>query len=452
MSKSKINTKLLSGFVELLPDEQIVFDKVFDIVRSTYLRSGYFSIDTPVMEKSDVLLAKAGGETEKQIYRFSKGDNDLSLRFDLTVPFSRYVSEHYNDLLFPFKKFQIGKVYRGERAQKGRYREFYQADIDIVSKDSLSNMCSVDVISTIVKTLLSLSKQFNLGSFTFKISDRRILDAVFDILGLTKDIKDKLILLIDKRHKISSDDFEKELSSLLNNDSLIILKKLFDIKFIPGLGVSVKSDLKDFEVILKNENILLLFKELENILTLLSSSFPDVNFELDFSVVRGLDYYTGIVFETFFEEYLSVGSVASGGRYDNLCCYYSDNNILGVGGSIGLSRLFIPLIEAGIINKNMVVNSNYRVLIIPYDESCFSASYSLNNIILSNTDIISSVLYKEYKIKKSMEYANKLGVNFVIILGEEEVKNSLYTLKNMLTGEQVKYSAEDLVRFFNSKK
>ena len=436
MSKNKINTKVLSGFVELLPKQQFLFDSIKSIVSSSYSRAGYVSIDTPVIEKSEVLFAKAGGDTEKQVYRFTKGDTDLSLRFDLTVPFARYVSEHYNDLVFPFKRYHIAKVYRGERAQKGRYREFYQADIDVVSENELSIYYDIDVISTLAETIGVLSQKFDLGSFKMKISNRKIWDGFFEYFEISSDKKAEIMNIIDKKSKLSPDVFDSELSSRVADTKVErLIKELFEIEFLPNIGISIPEKYHaDFSFIKDCEKMKQGIRELETVVKSLTSIFGNEVFAIDLSIVRGLDYYTGTVFETFLEKYPEFGSISSGGRYENLCDNYTDRKICGMGGSIGLSRLFIPLIEDGRISVD-AIDTRAEVLFLPQNENCYETALAISHN-LRNENILSSVIFENKKFKKLMEYANKIGAKFVIIIGDDEVAKNVLTLKNMVTGEQ----------------
>ena len=449
MSKKEINTKVLSGFVELLPEQQIAFDNIKNIVEKSYKSAGYVAIDTPVIEKSEVLFAKAGGETEKQVYRFTKGDNDLSLRFDLTVPFARYVSEHYNDLVFPFKRYHIAKVYRGERAQKGRYREFYQADIDVVAENDLSIMYDVDVISTLAKTIENLSSLCSLGSFKMKISNRKIWDGFFEQFGISGEQKASVMNIIDKKAKIPAEVFDAELAERVKNpDVEKLIKELFELDFIPNVGVSIPEKYHaDFVFIKDNEKMKSGIRELETVMKSLETVSTD-RFIIDLSIVRGLDYYTGTVFETFFENYPEFGSVSSGGRYENLCDNYTDKKICGVGGSIGLSRLFVPLIES---EKISGVSCNLvDVLIIPQGENCYAKAFEVKGELISESYSV-SVIYENKKFKKLMEYANKVGAKFVIIIGEDEVANNTVSIKNMLTGEQQTLPVFDVKKIIKEK-
>lgn len=444
MAKNKINTSVLSGFVELLPQSQFVFDTIKSTIENTYKKAGFVAIDTPTIEKSEVLFAKAGGETEKQVYRFTKGENDLSLRFDLTVPFARYVSEHYADLVFPFKRYQIGKVYRGERAQKGRYREFFQADIDIVAENNLSIMYDVEIISTIIKTISKLTSDFNLGNFKVRVSNRKIWDGFFSQFGIEDSKKVSAVAIIDKRYKFKTeDDFKAELKSVINDEKIYNLAiALLKIEYLPNIGISIpENHHSDFAFIKDNELMKQGITELETVM-----KFLPHNAVVDLSIVRGLDYYTGTVYETFLTDYPEFGSISSGGRYEHLCDFYTDKVICGVGGSIGLSRLFVPLIEDGkiTIDKSMI-----DVVILPQNENCYKMATEIQDELNAKTNAKVSTIFENKKFKKLMEYANKINAKFAIIIGEDEVANNTASLKNMITGEQQNISSTTLIDVLN---
>lgn len=444
MVKNKINTSVLSGFVELLPQSQFVFDTIKSTIENTYKKAGFVAIDTPTIEKSEVLFAKAGGETEKQVYRFTKGENDLSLRFDLTVPFARYVSEHYSDLVFPFKRYQIGKVYRGERAQKGRYREFFQADIDIVAENNLSIMYDVEIISTIIKTISKLTSDFNLGNFKVRVSNRKIWDGFFSQFGIEDSKKVSAVAIIDKRYKFKTeDDFKAELKSVINDEKIYNLAiALLKIEYLPNIGISIpENHHSDFAFIKDNELMKQGITELETVM-----KFLPHNAVVDLSIVRGLDYYTGTVYETFLTDYPEFGSISSGGRYEHLCDFYTDKVICGVGGSIGLSRLFVPLIEDG---KITIDKSMMDVVILPQNENCYKMATEIQNELNAKTNAKVSTLFENKKFKKLMEYANKINAKFAIIIGEDEVANNTVSLKNMITGEQQNISSTTLIDVLN---
>ena len=427
----KIEPKTLSGFMELMPSEQLVFDNIKNTIIDTYRSYGFYPLDTPVIEYSSVLLAKAGGETEKQIYRFEKGDNDLSLRFDLTVPLAKYVAKRYNELTFPFKRYQTGKVFRGERPQKGRFREFYQCDIDIIGDEVLSLKYDSEIISIINDIFTKL----NLGKFVVRINNRKVLSGFFESLGLSDKITD-ILRIVDKIDKIGKNEVKEILKDYDINDSDI--NKIIEFITLDG---SVKEKLN----VLKGYNCNELFNtgvsELESVVEDLDSRGvnPD-NYMIDLSIARGLDYYTGTVYETILTEYPGIGSVCSGGRYENLAEYYTDKKLPGVGVSIGLTRLFYQLVEAGIVKVDN--SSSSDVIILPMSDN-YKYIYEVNNILRSN-NIKTDICYIDKGFKQKMKYANKMGNKYVIIIGDDEVSNNNVVLKNMLTGDQKVISIDNL--------
>lgn len=432
MSKDIVKPSILPGFMELIPEEQILFNKMLDIIRKNYEKFGFLPIDTPVIEKSEVLLAKGGGETEKQIYRFEKGSTDMSLRFDLTVPLARYVAQHYSDINFPFRRYHIGKVYRGERNQKGRFREFYQCDIDIIGNNSLDIKNDAEIPSIIYSTF----KELGFDSFTIKINNRKILKGFFNSLN----IEDTTLVLraIDKLDKIGVDGVEKELEKLeLNSTTINSIKEFIQID---GSNVEIIAKLKELNI--DNE----IFKEgIEELSTVVDYiklfGVSEDNYKIDLTIARGLDYYTGTIYETFLDDYKSIGSVCSGGRYDDLATYYTKQKLPGVGISIGLTRLFYQLREANIIN--MEKTSLTDVLVIPMKGFEAEGVKVVND--LRNEGIYAGVYLDSGKIGKKFNYADKLNIPYVIVVGEEEVKNKAYQLKNMKTGEQGSFTIEEII-------
>lgn len=421
---NRVEPRILPGFMELMPSDQILFNKIVDTIRETYESFGFLPLDTPVLEHSDVLLAKAGGETEKQIYRFKKGDNDISLRFDLTVPLARFVSMKYNDLVFPFKRYQIGKVYRGERPQKGRFREFYQCDIDILGEE-LSLINDAEILNIIY----TLFKKLDFGKFTIKINNRKILNGFFKSLGL--DDPADAIRIIDKLDKIGISSVKEELSKLSLNDEQISLI----IKFISILGSDdeVFSLLKELNIddVLFNEGI----EELKYVVDYLEKfGFDKSYYKIDLTIARGLDYYTGTIYETCLDEYSSIGSICSGGRYKGLTMHYIDKEFDGIGISIGLTRLFSVLLDLGIISSSTKTLTD--VLVVPFSESNISYASEIAFYLRSN-NIKCEVYYEDKPFKKKLNYANRLGIPYVCIVGDDEEKEGKATIKNMNSGEQV---------------
>lgn len=430
---NKVAPRTLPGFMELSPNDQVKFNQMKETIQRSYERFGFLPLDTPVIELSEVLLAKAGGETEKQIYRFTKGDTDLSLRFDLTVPLAKYVAEYYNDLVFPFKRYQIGKVYRGEKAQKGRYREFYQCDIDIIGDGELSIINDAQIPSIIYNTFTELG----FDNFTICFNNRKILNGLFASLGLSDNATD-ILRIIDKIEKVGEDAVKSELGELGIDSEAI--ETIIDFVSIAGTVDEKLAALKNFNA--QDELFKEGVQELSDVVKYIRSlGVPEKYFAIDLKIARGLDYYTGTVYETFLNDYRNIGSVCSGGRYDNLAEYYTDKKLPGVGISIGLTRLFYQLSQANAIKADREAISD--VLIIPMDseiDDCLKIASALRTAGI-NTDIY----FDKAKMKKKMKYADKWCIPYVIIIGEEETKTGLYTLKNMKTGEQFKVSLEDAV-------
>ena len=432
MSK-KVEPRTLPGFMELLPSEQIQFNAMIDKIRSAYERFGFLPVDTPIIEMADVLLAKAGGETEKQIYRFNKGDNDLALRFDLTVPLAKYVCEYQNDITFPFKRYQIGKVYRGERPQKGRYREFYQCDIDIIGDGELSIINDAEMPSLIYMTI----KELGFDNFTIRINNRKILNGLFAELELENESVD-IMRIIDKLEKIGEENVVKCLEDLKIEKSKI--EKIMTFLKIDGTTDKKLEALQNLNF--SNELFMQGLDELTQVIKYVRLfGVPDDNFKVDLTIARGLDYYTGTVYETFLNDYREIGSVCSGGRYDNLAEFYADKKLPGVGVSIGLTRLFYKLNELGIVKEEK--KSIAKVLVV-------SMTDDVNKALEIGTKfrqagINTDVYVENKKIKAKFKYADRLQIPYVAIIGEEEEKNGTVSLKNMETGEQKEVSVEEAI-------
>ena len=429
---NKTNPRIMSGFMELLPENQILFNSLIDTIRNTYESFGFLPLDTPVLEYSEVLLAKAGGETEKQIYRFKKGDNDISLRFDLTVPLARFVSMHYNDLVFPFKRYQIGKVYRGERPQKGRFREFYQCDIDVIGED-LSLIYDAEIPTIIYE----LFKRLDFGKFTIKINNRKVLNGLFDSLDLSSKSAD-ILRIIDKIDKIGIDKVKEELLDFIEESKVSEIIKFISIK---GSTDEVLTSLKELGI--DNETFNTGVSELETVCNYLDSFGFDSNYyKIDLTIARGLDYYTGTIYETVLDDHLSLGSICSGGRYDNLTKHYTDKNLEGIGISIGITRLFSKLLEAEIIKPN--TKSLSQVLIVPFSNSNISYCNEIAKFLRENS-IKCEIYYEDKAFKKKLNYANRLKIPFVCIIGDDEQNSKTVTIKNMDTGNQESVEMEKVL-------
>ncbi|MBR0312015.1 MAG: histidine--tRNA ligase [Oscillospiraceae bacterium] len=429
----KIKARTLSGFMELLPGAQMQMERIMEIIRSSYSLYGYTPLDTPLIEASEILLAKGGGETEKQIYRFTKGDTDLSLRFDLTVPLAKYVALHYNELAFPFKRFQIGKVYRGERAQRGRFREFYQADVDVIGDGAL-DIANDAEIPAIIYTVFS---RLGLKRFQIRINNRRILNGFYAMLGLSAQ-SGAIMRTVDKLEKIGADGVR----AILVDDLGLSAEQADDIlnfTGIRGTNDEVLAALEGYRG--RNELFDTGLDELKTVTKYLGGfGVPQDNFAVDLTIARGLDYYTGTVYETSLLDHPEIGSVCSGGRYDNLAEYYTDRQLPGVGISIGVTRLFYVLGEQGMLNDKVPM-APADALILPMTED-LSAAVELGTM-LRNRGLRTQLYTEEKKFKQKMNYADKLGVPFVLFLGEDEVNVGVVTLKNMKSGEQEKLSPAD---------
>ncbi len=432
--KEKVEPRTLPGFMELLPQDQITFNNMVDTIRSVYEEFGFLPLDTPTIELSEVLLAKAGGETEKQIYRFMKGDTDLSLRFDLTVPLARYVAGHYNDLIFPFKRYQISKVFRGERPQKGRFREFYQCDIDIIGNDNLDLIYDAEIPSVIYHVFQKL----NLGKFTIRINNRKILNGFFESLGLL-EITSDILRVIDKIDKIGVSAVKEELKSLELTEEQI--EKVLSFLAITGTNDEKIKALKELEI--QTETFQTGLYELETVINSLRSfAILEDYFKIDLTIARGLDYYTGTVYETILDEYPKLGSICSGGRYENLADYYTEEHLPGVGISIGLTRLFSQLKEIGLVGESKTTIS--QVLIVPMDKE--NNAYVLETASkLRNKGIKTDVYYQDKGMKQKMKYADRLGIPYVLVIGETEVKEGKVAFKDMISGSQELISVEEVI-------
>ncbi len=425
--------KTLPGFMELLPNEQILFNQMKEKIQKTYEKFGFLPLDTPIIEASEVLLAKAGGETEKQIYRFNKGENDLSLRFDLTVPLAKYVTEYYPNITFPFRRYQIGKVYRGEKPQRGRFREFYQCDIDIIGENELSLVNDAELPSVIYNTF----KELGFDDFTISINNRKILNGLFEYLEL-KEISVDILRIIDKIDKIGKESVVKEIEELGVDTKKI--DTIMNFISITGDVETTINSLRNLEI--DNELFITGVNELEYVAKNINLfGVPKENYKIDLTIARGLDYYTGTVYETFLNQYRNLGSVCSGGRYDNLAEYYTDKKLPGVGISIGLTRLFFQLTDKNIVEVGK--NSIAKVMIVSMVDD-FSKSIEVSTKLREN-NINTQVYTDKAKIKNQFKYASKLNIPFVIIIGEDELKNNNVSLKNMETGEQLTLTLEEAI-------
>ncbi|MBE6560632.1 MAG: histidine--tRNA ligase [Ruminococcaceae bacterium] len=432
-SGTRIAPRTLSGFMELLPAPQQQMERIMETLRTTYARYGFTPLDTPIIESTDVLLAKGGGETEKQVYRFQKGDADLSLRFDLTVPLAKYVALHYGDLAFPFRRYQIGKVYRGERAQRGRFREFYQADIDIIGDGKLDIVSEAEIPSIIYRTFTALG----LRRFQIRVNNRKILNGFYAMQGLSEKSGD-IMRTVDKLDKIGAE----KVGALLRDElelSADQAKEILAFIAIRGTNAEVIAALEGYSG--KNELFDLGLDELKTVVRYLGAfGVPETNFAVDLTIARGLDYYTGTVYETTLLDHPEIGSVCSGGRYDNLAEYYTDKQLPGVGISIGLTRLFYVLGEQGMLSESMLT-APADILIIPMTED-MTAAVSLATD-LRDAGVRTQLYTEQKKFKAKMNYADKLGIPYVIFLGEDEINAGVIACKDMQSGEQTTLNFEE---------
>ena len=431
----KVKPHTLSGFMELLPAPQMQMERIMDVLRKTYALYGFTALDTPQIEAADVLLAKGGGETEKQIYRFQKGDSDLALRFDLTVPLAKYVALHYNELAFPFKRFQIGKVYRGERAQRGRFREFYQADIDVIGDGQLSIINEAEIPSIIYRIFTELG----LRRFQIRVNNRKILNGFYAMQGLSEQSTD-VMRTVDKLDKIGAD----KVRTILVEDfgiSAEAADAVLSFIAIRGTSEEVLQALEQYRG--KNELFDTGLDELTTVVKCVADfGVPAQNFTVDLTIARGLDYYTGTVYETALLDHPEIGSVCSGGRYDNLAEYYTDKQLPGVGISIGLTRLFYVLGEQGMLNAALPT-APADVLVLPMTDD-LSPAINLT-ARLQEAGIRTQLYAEQKKFKAKMNYANKLGIPYVAFLGEDEIAQGKVSLKNMESGEQTLLTIEEVI-------
>ena len=432
MAKQKPRT--LSGFMELLPDKQVQFDRMVELLRRSYSLYGFTPLDTPVIEASEVLLAQGGGETEQQMYRFTKGDTDLSLRFDLTVPLAKYVALHYADLTFPFRRFQIGKVYRGERAQRGRFREFYQADIDVIGDGKLDIVNEAEIPAIIYKTFTALG----LRRFQIRVNNRKILNGFYAMLGLTEQAAD-IMRTVDKLDKIGGD----KVRNLLVGEDIGLSGESADesLKFIAirGNNAQVLSALEGYRG--RSELFDQGLDELTTVVKYLAAfGVPEDHFAVDLTIARGLDYYTGTVYETTMLDHPEIGSICSGGRYDNLAEYYTDKQLPGVGISIGLTRLFFVLEDQGYLNGEMNTAPADALILPMTDDLSPAIAFAAR---LRQAGVRAQLYTEQRKFKQKMSYADKLAIPYVVFLGEDEIAKGAVSVKDMATGEQQTLSQEE---------
>ncbi|MEG1633000.1 MAG: histidine--tRNA ligase [Oscillospiraceae bacterium] len=432
----KVTPRTLSGFMELLPEKQIQLEKMLDVLRSTYSLYGFAPLDTPAIESAEVLLAKGGGETEKQIYRFQKGDSDLALRFDLTVPLAKFVAANYGRLTFPFRRYQIGKVWRGERAQRGRFREFYQADIDVIGDGKLDVVNEAEIPAVICRTFTALG----LKRFTIKLNNRKLLNGYFELMGLSSCAGD-IMRAVDKLDKVG---LQKTRDTLVSDCGLDESSADEVLRFIgfQGENSDKLAFLEGYRG--RSDTFDAGLNELSTVLKYLPSfGVPAENFSVDLTIARGLDYYTGTVYETTMNDHPEIGSICSGGRYDDLAEYYTDKKLPGVGISIGLTRLFYVLDEQKLLNDDFIT-APADALVIPMTEDISFAAETAT--CLRGAGIRTQLYAEDRKFKQKLSYADKQGIPFAVIIGENEIAAGLVALKNLTTGEQISCSPEQAAR------
>ena len=434
---AKVSPRTLSGFMELLPAQQMKMERMMQILRDSYARYGFTPLDTPIIESAEVLLAKGGGETEKQIYRFQKGDSDLALRFDLTVPLAKYVAQHYGELAFPFRRYQIGKVYRGERAQRGRFREFYQADIDVIGDGKLDILNEAEVPAIIYDTFHALG----LSRFKIRVNNRKLLNGFYAMNGMSEKAGE-IMRTVDKLDKIGA---EKVKALLIDEVKMLPCKaeNVLDFMAICGTNAEVIEALERYRCMDVTfdqglDELIAVTRYLRDF------GVPEENFAVDLTIARGLDYYTGTVYETVMSEHPEIGSVCSGGRYDNLAEYYTDKQLPGVGISIGLTRLFYVLNEQGLLSDELIT-APCDALVLPMTEELGFAVAAAT--ALRNAGIRTQLYGEKKKFKAKMAYADRIGVPFAVLIGEDEMNEGVLSIKDMKTGEQVKLAPDAAAQY-----
>ena len=444
--KNKIKPSLLPGFMELCPKEQMIFNDMVGRMIKVYEQNGCMPMDTPIIEKEEILLAKSAGETEKQVYRIANEKRKQALRFDLTVPFARYVVQNRNELTFPFKRYQFGKVYRGERNQKGRYREFYQLDIDVVNIARLATSYDAFVMSLAAQAFQSIG----LESYVFQMSNRKILSGFLELLGVER--QQEVMGAIDKYDKIGRESCEQEIEALIGKSKSGYIKELLQLS---GELEEMLQKLRVFSEKLKRQfymedaqpedmgylKMLEGIGELEEVVkTLKWLGVEDKNVKIQLKIIRGLDYYTGTIFETIIQGNEGYGSICSGGRYDDLAALYTDLKMPGVGISIGMTRLFFVLKEIGFLeNYRLLEESSYLIISLGDTlKECIAI-----NQVLQRNGIKSEVYFNQDSLKKQLKYADAKAIEKVVIIGEDELKEGKLVIKDMNTGNQIKVNQEE---------
>jgi histidyl-tRNA synthetase len=441
--------RTMPGVLELLPLDQIAFQRMLDVIRRNYERFGFLPIETPVIEYSDVLLTKTGGETERQVYFVQstgalnaadkEGMPELALRFDLTVPLARYVSEHERELSFPFRRYQMQRVYRGERAQRGRFREFYQCDIDVIGKDALSVRYDAEIPAVIY----SVFRELNIGAFTIQLNNRKLMRGYFESLGIVDGEQQMLVLReVDKLDKRGADYVRDTLTGEAFGLNADVVQKILNV--VQVRSTSLKNALEHLDALGAGPEALEDGRaELKEVLGLIHAfGVPETHYALNFSIMRGLDYYTGTVYETTLNEYPQIGSICSGGRYENLAGQYTKSHLPGVGISIGLTRLYWQLRDAGLINT---AKSTVDVLVTQMDQAQLPAYLTLAGELRA-AGIATEVVLEGGKLGKQFKYADRAGIRFVIVLGEDEIAKGVATVKDLRREDQFEVARSELIK------
>jgi histidyl-tRNA synthetase len=442
--------RTMPGVLELLPLDQIAFQRMLDTIRRNYERFGFLPIETPVIEHSDVLLTKSGGETERQVYFVQStgalgaaaekgGVPELALRFDLTVPLARYVAEHEHDLSFPFRRYQMQRVYRGERAQRGRFREFYQCDIDVIGKDSLSVRYDAEIPAVIY----SVFRELNIGAFTIQLNNRKLMRGYFENLGVSDAEQQMLVLReVDKLDKRGADYVRETLTGEAFGLSAEVAEKI--LAFVQVRSTTVDDAFAKLDALGNGSETFEQGRaELKEVLAMIRDfDVPETHFALNLSIARGLDYYTGTVYETTLNDHPGIGSICSGGRYENLAGQYTKSHLPGVGISIGLTRLYWQLRDAGLIST---AQSTVDVLVTQMDAAQLPAYLTLATE-LRNAGIATEVVLEGSKLGKQFKYADRAGIRFVIVLGEDEIAKGVVTVKDLRREDQFEVARTELVK------
>lgn len=438
--------RTMPGVLELLPLDQVAFQRMLDTIRRNYERFGFLPVETPAIEYSDVLLTKSGGETERQVYfvqstgALEQGEKpDLALRFDLTVPLARYVAEHERDLNFPFRRYQMQRVYRGERAQRGRFREFYQCDIDVIGKDNLSIRYDAELPAVIY----SVFRELAIGPFTIQLNNRKLMRGYFESLGVADAERQMLVLReVDKLDKRGADYVRDTLTGEGFGLASDAVEKI--LAFVQVRSTSVEDAFGKLDALGAGPEAMEQGRaELKEVLGLIRDfGVPESHFALNLSIARGLDYYTGTVYETTLNEHPQIGSICSGGRYENLAGQYTKSHLPGVGISIGLSRLYWQLREAGLVGT---AQSTVDVLVTQMDEAQLPAYLALAGELRA-AGIATEVVLEGGKLGKQFKYADRAGIRFAVVLGEDEIAKGVVTVKDLRRGDQFEVARAELVK------